>query len=64
MSNQLKTEQKAQAVSMLCEGNSISTVERWTSIHRDAVMQLGVRMGQVSAKIMDSHNMKNSHFPR
>jgi IS1 family transposase len=53
MSYELKTEQKAQAVSMLCEGNSIRSVERMTGIHRDTVMRLGVRVGQASAKIMD-----------
>lgn len=32
MSNELKTEQKAQAVSLLCEGNSIRSIERITGI--------------------------------
>src|SRR5215472_4506034 len=54
MANQLKTEQKAQAVSMLCEGNSIRSVERMTGIHRDTVMRLGVRMGEACTKIMDT----------
>jgi transposase-like protein len=35
--NALKTEQKTQAVSMLCEGSSIRSIERITGIHRDTV---------------------------
>jgi IS1 family transposase len=54
MSNELKTEKKAQAVSLLCEGNSIRSIERITGIHRDTIMRLGVRVGQASAQIMDS----------
>jgi len=53
MSNELKTEKKAQAVSMLCEGNSIRSVERMTGIHRDTVMRLGVRVGEGCQRIMD-----------
>jgi IS1 family transposase len=54
MSNALKTEKKAQAVSMLCEGNSIRAIERMTGIHRDTVMRLGVRIGDACTKIMDT----------
>lgn len=53
MSNELKTEKKAQAVSLLCEGNSIRSIERITGIHRDTVMRLGVRVGQGCQRIMD-----------
>jgi len=53
MANELKAEKKAQAVSMLCEGNSIRAIERITGIHRDTVMRLGVRMGEACVKIMD-----------
>jgi IS1 family transposase len=53
MSNNLKSEVKAQAVSMLCEGNSIRAVERMTGIHRDTVMRLGVRVGEGCKLIMD-----------
>src|SRR5258705_7014360 len=38
---------------MLCEGSSIRSIERITGIHRDAVMRLGVRVGEACAKIMD-----------
>jgi IS1 family transposase len=53
MANQLKSESKAQVVSLLCEGNSIRSIERITGIHRDTVMRLGVRIGQTCAKIQD-----------
>ena len=53
MANELKTEKKAQVVSLLCEGNSIRSIERITGIHRDTVMRLGVRIGDACAKIQD-----------
>ena len=54
MSNTLKSEEKAQVVSLLCEGNSIRSIERVTGVHRDTIMRLGVRVGQASAHIMDT----------
>lgn len=51
MSNILKTERKAQVVSLLCEGTSIRSIERVTGIHRDTVMRLGVRVGEACATI-------------
>jgi IS1 family transposase len=53
MSNKLSTEQKTSAVSMLCEGNSIRSIERITGVHRDTIMRLGVRMGEGCKRIMD-----------
>ena len=53
MANVLKTELKTQATAMLCEGNSIRSIERMTGIHRDTIMRLGVRMGEGCQKIMD-----------
>ncbi len=38
---------------MLCEGNSIRSIERMTGIHRDTIMRLGVRMGEGCQQIMD-----------
>lgn len=58
MSNNLKTEEKVTAVSLLCEGNSIRSIERITGIHRDTIMRLGVRMGEACAKVMDER-MRN-----
>jgi IS1 family transposase len=53
MANNLPTEKKIMAVSMLCEGNSIRSIERMTGVHRDTIMRLGVRVGQGCAEIMD-----------
>lgn len=53
MANKLPTEKKIMAISMLCEGNSIRSIERMTGIHRDTIMRLGVRVGQACADIMD-----------
>lgn len=53
MANKLPTEKKIMAISMLCEGNSIRSIERMTGVHRDTVMRLGVRVGQGCAEIMD-----------
>lgn len=61
MANNLKPELKATAVSMLCEGSSIRSVERITGIHRDTVMRLGIRMGEGCKTIMDE---KLRNLPR
>ena len=53
MANRLKTEKKMMAVAMLCEGNSIRSIERMTGVHRDTIMRLGVRVGQGCTEIMD-----------
>jgi IS1 family transposase len=62
MANILSTEKKVAAVGMLCEGNSIRSIERMTGIHRDTVMRLGVRMGEGCQRIMDEkmRNLKSS----
>src|SRR5476649_1625746 len=51
--NALQVDKKATAISLLCEGSSIRSVERITGIHRDTVMRLGVRMGEGCKRIMD-----------
>lgn len=53
MSNNLNPDKKVMAISMLCEGSSIRSIERVTGIHRDTVMRLGVRVGEACKKIMD-----------
>jgi IS1 family transposase len=53
MANQLSNEKKTMAVSMLCEGSSIRSIERITGVHRDTIMRLGVRMGEGCQRIMD-----------
>src|SRR5580698_5409974 len=54
MANNLETEKKVMAISMLAEGNSIRSIERITGIHRDTIMRLGLRVGEGCQKIMDS----------
>jgi IS1 family transposase len=53
MANNLPTEKKTMAVSMLAEGSSIRAIERITGVHRDTIMRLGVRVGEACAKIAD-----------
>jgi IS1 family transposase len=53
MANELSTDKKTMAVSMLAEGSSIRSIERITGIHRDTIMRLGVRVGEACAKIAD-----------
>ena len=53
MSNVLPIEKKVAAISMLCEGNSIRSIERMTGVHRDTIMRLGVRMGEGCQAMMD-----------
>src|SRR5689334_5802985 len=54
MANNLPTEKKALAISLLCEGSSIRAIERITGVHRDTIMRLGVRVGEACAKIQDA----------
>ena len=58
MANKLNFEKKTMAVSMLCEGNSIRSIERMTGVHRDTIMRLGVRVGQCCAELLDQKIVK------
>ena len=58
MANNLQNDKKVLAVSMLCEGASIRSIERVTGIHRDTIMRLGVRVGEGCKRIMDE-KMRN-----
>lgn len=58
MANNLETEKKVLAISMLAEGSSIRSIERVTGIHRDTIMRLGVRVGEACKRIMDE-KMRN-----
>jgi IS1 family transposase len=58
MANNLDNGKKVMAVSMLCEGASIRSIERITGIHRDTIMRLGVRVGEACKRIMDE-KMRN-----
>src|ERR1035437_8499144 len=51
MANNLATEKKVLAVSMLAEGSSIRSIELITGVHRDTIMRLGVRVGESCVKI-------------
>ena len=53
MANNLATEKKVLAVSMLAEGTSSRSSERITGVHRDTIMRLGVRVGEACVKIHD-----------
>jgi IS1 family transposase len=53
MPNVLKTEKKIAVISALAEGMAIRQIERMTGIHRDTVMNYGVKVGQGCARIMD-----------
>ena len=57
--DKLNDEKKTTAVAMLCEGNSIRSVERMTGIHRDTIMRLGVRMG---GALSAHHGRKDAQF--
>ncbi|HEY0378032.1 MAG TPA: hypothetical protein VGC87_14020 [Pyrinomonadaceae bacterium] len=58
MANVLKTEKKIAAISALAEGMAIRQVERMTGVFRDTIMNLGVKVGQGCARIMDE-KMRN-----
>jgi IS1 family transposase len=53
MANMLPTDKKIQVIAALAEGSSIRSIERMTGIHRDAVMRLGVKVGQGCTALMD-----------
>ncbi|MGH9946383.1 MAG: hypothetical protein ACRD6X_04215 [Pyrinomonadaceae bacterium] len=48
MANVLKKEKQIAVISALAEGSSIRSIERMTGINRNTIMNLGVRVGQVS----------------
>ena len=52
--NKLSLDKRTAAISALVEGCSIRSVERMTGIHRDTIMRLMVRVGDISALFMDS----------
>lgn len=53
MANVLTIEKQVMAVHALAEGMSIRSVEAMTSIHRDTVMRLGVKVGAACRQLMD-----------
>jgi IS1 family transposase len=53
--NTLSNDQKTTAIQSLIEGNSIRSTERMTGIHRDTIMRLLVRTGELCVRFMDEH---------
>ena len=54
MANILPKDKQIAVVSMLAEGSSIRAIERITGINRNTIMNLGVRVGQGCARILDA----------
>jgi IS1 family transposase len=42
-----------QIIHLLCEGNSIRSIERLTGVHRDTIMRLGVKVGNKCRDFLD-----------
>ncbi len=53
MANILEKDKQISVIAALAEGSSIRSIERMTSVHRDTIMRLGVRVGQGCAKVLD-----------
>src|SRR5215216_5308447 len=54
VANILPRDKQITVVNMLAEGSSIRAIERITGINRNTIMNLGVRVGQGCAKILDA----------
>src|SRR5215471_8956056 len=53
MANILPMDKQVTAISALAEGNSIRAIERMTSVHRDTIMRLGIRVGEGCERLLD-----------
>jgi hypothetical protein len=51
--NTLKLPMQVAAISALCEGSSVRSVERMTGIHRDTILRLMVRVGTACEQMMN-----------
>src|SRR5689334_23182831 len=60
MANVLPREKQITVIAALAEGSSIRAIERMTGINRNTIMNLGVRVGQGCAKILDA-KMRDLH---
>jgi IS1 family transposase len=58
MANVLPMDKQVAVISALAEGSGIRQIERMTGINRNTIMNLGVRVGQGCAKILDE-KMRN-----
>ena len=54
MSNVLNKDKQIAVAAALAEGSSIRPIERITSIHRNKIMRLGVRVGHGCTRVMDA----------
>jgi IS1 family transposase len=54
MANILNTDKQIAVIGALAEGSSIRSIERITGVHRDTIMRLGVKIGQVCTALMDA----------
>lgn len=45
--NNLKSKKQEMVISALVEGSSIRSTERMTGVHRDTIMRLMIRVGNV-----------------
>jgi transposase-like protein len=54
MANILPKEIQVAVIAALAEGSSIRSIERMTGINRNTIMNLGVRVGQGCAALLDS----------
>jgi len=53
MANVLPKEKQVAVIAALAEGSSIRSIERMTGINRNTIMNLGVRIGQGCAALLD-----------
>ncbi len=56
--NQLSTEKQIMIASLLVEGSSIRSIERITGVHRDTIMRLGIKLGEMAREYSDNY-LKN-----
>jgi hypothetical protein len=54
MANVLPREKQIAVIAALAEGSSIRAIERMTGTNRNTIMNLGVRVGQGCAEILDA----------
>jgi hypothetical protein len=54
MANVLNTDKQIAIIAALAEGSSIRAIERMTSVHRDTIMRLGVKIGQGCTSLLDA----------
>ena len=58
MANVLAPEKQVAVIAALAEGSGIRQIERMTGINRNAIMNLGVRVGKGCATFMDAKACK------